>query len=587
MPQYNEYAEANAEDIGGSDLILWEVGGVTFKMTKDQLKLLTAMVEIEDVAGTTYTLLAADQGKIKRASNASTKTITVPVTSGFLLNTPIVIRNHGAGDLTLSASGSTLNGTATTLSQYQSAVLIPVSTNVWDLYIGGATSSGGLTQLSTPGNFMAVADSDTEITCSWDDVSNEDSYTVEMADDVDFTVNLVTVPKAAGSTSHQFTTLDPSTQYFFRLKAVGDGVTYSDSEYATDDETTDAAGLIALNTPTGFSATVDGSDIDLLWTDTNSSPNEVGYEIRRNTSNTTVGATLINTTAANATAYTDPAPGTGTWYYFVRAKGNGTTTGDSSNASDSATISAGMDSDAQAYITAEETAASIDIDTTNETAISDLYTAFKAAGIYTDTLQLALGYGTGLVNGKTPGTKNLTTINSPTIGAAGYTFDGTNDLLNTTIVEATDYPAKESATMIIHIKSPTGLCVLGASDGGSLTYFFPVGGSVAMQQPSDFTLSGTGAGIYVITVRNDGVNMIRRVTKNGTQVYNVSNPVSTDLRVATYPLHIGCYNNQNTKANFYGGIVGFCAIIKRGLSDVEMTAAYNAVNAFITATSRT
>lgn len=251
------------------------------------------------------------------------------------------------------------------------------------------------------------------------------------------------------------------------------------------------------------------------------------------------------------------------------------------------TTSAGLDSDAQAYITAEETAASIDIDATNENAISALYTDLKAAGVYTDIISMALGYGTGLVNGKSPGTKDLTTINTPTISAAGYTFDGTNDFLNTNVIEAIDFPAKEDETIVMYVKNPTGACMYGGTDGANSTYFFPVGGETSIQQPPDFTISSAGTGLYVITLRNDGIAMTRRVTKNGTQVYLNSPAVTTDKRIATYPMHIGCYNNQGTRGAFAGGIVGICLIFTRGLSNTEMADVNTAVSTFITATSRT
>lgn len=62
--------------------------------------------EINLQSGTTYTLTATDNGKIISCTSSSAVTITVPVlTSGF--NCLIVQR--GTGQVTLSASGSTIN----------------------------------------------------------------------------------------------------------------------------------------------------------------------------------------------------------------------------------------------------------------------------------------------------------------------------------------------------------------------------------------------------------------------------------------------------------------------------------------------
>jgi hypothetical protein len=62
--------------------------------------------EVNTQSGTTYTLTATDNGKIISCTSNSAITITVPaLTSGF--NCLIVQR--GTGQITLSASGSTIN----------------------------------------------------------------------------------------------------------------------------------------------------------------------------------------------------------------------------------------------------------------------------------------------------------------------------------------------------------------------------------------------------------------------------------------------------------------------------------------------
>jgi hypothetical protein len=385
MPQFNEYTGATVAGIDDDDLLVFQVDGTILKLTTVQMRLLMSIVPIEDVSGTTYTLVAADQGKIKRASNASAKTLTVPSTSGFLLNAPIIIRNHGAGDLSLSVSGSTINGSGTTLTQYQSAVLIPVSTNVWDLYIGGVGGGSGLTQLSTPGNFSMSSPNDDTMEMTWDDVANEDGYTVEIAEDAGFTTGLQTANKGVGVLTHTFTGLTASTTYYGRVKAVGDGATYSDSGYATNSEDTLAAGLVGLNTPGSFTATpASSTQINLTWTDTNSSPNEVDFRVYRNTVNNFGTATLINSPAQNATGYNATGLTASTLYYFwVVAKGNGTTTGDSPAASTSATTnSSGYEAESLAYFTEFATQEGSAMSTPDKNAWNTFVVAAKAAGIY-------------------------------------------------------------------------------------------------------------------------------------------------------------------------------------------------------------
>lgn len=245
MPQYNEYDPITAAVIDTDDLVLWEVDGVTKKMTTAELKLLLSIIVIEDVSGTTYTLLVADQGKIKRLTNASAKTLTVPATSGFILNAPIVIRNHGAADITFAGdTGVTLNTTETTIPQYGAAAFVPIATDVYDVYIGGGTGTVAIPTLNVPGSFAAVAINDDEIDLSWADTNtspNESGIEIQRGIASDYS-DAVTIDTVTGTNSYNDTVLLPSTTYYYRIRAVGDGVTSITSAWVTANATTDAAG---------------------------------------------------------------------------------------------------------------------------------------------------------------------------------------------------------------------------------------------------------------------------------------------------------------------------------------------------------
>ena len=86
--------------------------------------------------GTTYTLVAADDGKVVEVSNASSISLTVPLNSSvpFTIGTQIVVLQTGAGQITLAgAGGVTVNGTPglKLRAQWSSATLIKRGTDTW------------------------------------------------------------------------------------------------------------------------------------------------------------------------------------------------------------------------------------------------------------------------------------------------------------------------------------------------------------------------------------------------------------------------------------------------------------------------
>ena len=81
-----------------------------------------------------YTLAFTDKDRLVTMDAATAKTITIPAdaTTAFLNGTKIDIANIGTGTLTVAgASGVTLNGSPTTLSQYEHIVIIKTATDNW------------------------------------------------------------------------------------------------------------------------------------------------------------------------------------------------------------------------------------------------------------------------------------------------------------------------------------------------------------------------------------------------------------------------------------------------------------------------
>jgi hypothetical protein len=92
--------------------------------------------------GTTYTLVAADSGKLVTASNASAITVTIPP-SVFAAGEQINLQQIGAGQVTFAAgAGVTITSTGATAAapkiskQYGAATIICTASNVFTI-IGG------------------------------------------------------------------------------------------------------------------------------------------------------------------------------------------------------------------------------------------------------------------------------------------------------------------------------------------------------------------------------------------------------------------------------------------------------------------
>lgn len=84
--------------------------------------------------GTTYTLLASDNGRVIKCTNASAITVTVP--AGLPVGFSCQVIQGGAGTVTFSASGTTVNSFGsllTTAGQYAAASIISDATNTFIL----------------------------------------------------------------------------------------------------------------------------------------------------------------------------------------------------------------------------------------------------------------------------------------------------------------------------------------------------------------------------------------------------------------------------------------------------------------------
>jgi hypothetical protein len=130
------------------------------------------------------------------------------------------------------------------------------------------------------------------------------------------------------TTQIALTGLTTATLYDFRWSAIGDGNLILNSAYSAVSQGA-TAGLTKLNMIQGVvSVSNSPTQNGIAWTDTNNSPNETYYRIRRaiNPDFSDV-VTLTSTLTANYTQYIDTTATGGIYYYYgITCIGNGSTT---------------------------------------------------------------------------------------------------------------------------------------------------------------------------------------------------------------------------------------------------------------------
>ncbi|MEO1049325.1 MAG: LamG-like jellyroll fold domain-containing protein [Bacteroidota bacterium] len=162
-----------------------------------------------------------------------------------------------------------------------------------------------------PANFSATAISSNQIDLSWDDVSDETSYTLSRSTTSGNGFVTLAENIAANTTSYSDQGLASNTSYFYKIEAInGSGSSGQSVEVSA---TTDP--LPVPSVPSNLMATaVSSSEINLNWTD--NANNETGFEIHR--SNGSGGPyTFVGTTNANVTTFNDAGLTASTSYYHV------------------------------------------------------------------------------------------------------------------------------------------------------------------------------------------------------------------------------------------------------------------------------
>jgi hypothetical protein len=167
---------------------------------------------------------------------------------------------------------------------------------------------------AAPSGLTATVVSVSQVNLSWTSNStNQTGFKVERDTNSGFPNPTLLAITAANVTSYADTSVSVGVTYYYRVRATN---AYGDSANSNTASAT-VTGVPAA--PSGLTAAVAGSQVNLSWT--SNSTNQTGFKVERATNNTfTQNLTLLATTAANVTSYTDASASPGvTYYYRVRA----------------------------------------------------------------------------------------------------------------------------------------------------------------------------------------------------------------------------------------------------------------------------
>lgn len=236
-------------------------------------------------------------------------------------------------------------------------------------------------------------------------------------------------------------------------------------------------------------------------------------------------------------------------------------------------------------------AASI-VDATERNAANTLIKDLKGYGLWDLITGLYLISPTSLaaaaVNAKTPGTFNITWVNSPTLTSTGVDFNGTTQYGRTGIIPDThlttnnvhlSYYSREDIAEASHV-----LGCGGAVPANNSLHLVPEWSNNLMY----FNSYNTGQHAYAVGV-STGHFLGSRRTATDTEIYRNGSSLETEATGGGTPpsveLYIGALNNNGAPSAYS---TRQCAFASVGLSMTDAQAAnfYTAVQAYQTSLSR-
>jgi hypothetical protein len=194
-----------------------------------------------------------------------------------------------------------------------------------------ATAAGSSNIPAAPSGFTATSNFADSVSLSWTDNSAspaEDGFDIEVSTNAGSSYSSVTTT-AQNATSYSHTGRVESTAYLYRIRATN---TSGSSSWVTASSVTTPAAVQSF-TATAASST----QINLSWTD--KSGVETGFRIERSTDNT--NWSLVTTTAANATSFSNTSLNASTLYYYRIRSNSYNGTNDSAWYTANATTQAG------------------------------------------------------------------------------------------------------------------------------------------------------------------------------------------------------------------------------------------------------
>lgn len=108
--------------------------------------------------------------------------------------------------------------------------------------------AANLDQLSSPGSFAAVADGDDEIDLSWAAVANASNFEIQYSLTGGSGPWSALTNPASGATTYSHTGLSAGTTYHYRIRAVGDQITFANSAWSIATATTTSTGDVMAPT---------------------------------------------------------------------------------------------------------------------------------------------------------------------------------------------------------------------------------------------------------------------------------------------------------------------------------------------------
>lgn len=160
------------------DFLVMTHDGIIIEGNSPTLAEDSALTTVEDVTGTSYTVVSGDHRKMKRFTNASLVTVTLP--QAITVGREVELLAWGAGGLTVQGDGTSVVNTTGSIDQYESAQAIAVATDIWSVrrLVPPTAAAGGIALVQSKG---ATVSASTSGALTFDTAPQENNLLVCMA----------------------------------------------------------------------------------------------------------------------------------------------------------------------------------------------------------------------------------------------------------------------------------------------------------------------------------------------------------------------------------------------------------------------